>query len=746
MSLWFMPSIRLDILKHPTHMNRPTDSADPAMRQALQENDWPKLTRLCRQALEKKPAHLLAHRYLGFALHKQQMSQEALEAFRLATRHWPHDTELLINQAQTLMELGRESEAVPILEKVVTSRPDHFLPWLKMSQALYRTQSHAKGWECALKTEQLAATDGERALAFIQKAIHRRELGEVKEAIQDCEACLRLDPGNLAAHTNRLLFMLADTEVSAYDIRGATEEYAKVVEAPIKPRWPQHDRADRRPWDRLRVGFLSPDFRNHAVMYSVEGLLAQLDRRGFSVVALHLHPGGDQITERVKRHVDEFMELANRPLQEQVRLISEAKLDILIDLAGHTGNNGLLLMAMKLVPIQISWLGYPATTGLTAIDYKFTDEVTDPPDADDQYSERLYRLPTLFCCYRPLSRNPLWRYQPLYQVRPTPALTSGHVTFGSCNNLGKLTDEVLALWGRLLDTVPGSRLLIEGKSLDQPSFAESYRERCARLGIDTSRLDLVPLNVANQYLTYHRIDIALDPFPLTGGTTTFDLLWMGVPLVSRVGDSFKSRLSTGILTYLGHTEWLAQDADDYVRIASTLAADLQQLNSLRLGLRRNVEQSALMREDLFCRHFGEGLRLMWLQWLAQGQQPQNPEAQSRLIESWLPDLPADWNQSPVPGVGVAPGQRLTLPEAHQRLLSMMDKAKGESLASNAPPGTKIESKSWQEATEMAQMVLDAVPHDPVALSCLAEVEHAHGHTDFAVTYLRYAQEALAARG
>ena len=184
----------------------------------------------------------------------------------------------------------------------------------------------------------------------------------------------------------------------------------------------------------------------------------------------------------MERHADNFVRLAGFSPQQQAELIRAQGIDILIDLAGHTGHNGLLAMAHKAAPVQVTWLGFPATTGLSAVDYKFTDEVTDPPDAQDQYTEQLYRLPTLFACYRPMSRNPLWRYQPRYQVRPTPALENGFITFGSCNNLGKLTDEVLGLWGRVLEAVPHSRLLIEGKGMERPDFANTYRQRCLGLG------------------------------------------------------------------------------------------------------------------------------------------------------------------------------------------------------------------------------------------------------------------------
>jgi predicted O-linked N-acetylglucosamine transferase (SPINDLY family) len=723
---------------------RPPAAADPhdaKLLSALRAEDWPLLVRLCRQALRKNGRHLRAHRLLGFALNKQRDTDAALAAYKQAAALWPDDAELLINYSNMLLEQARPADAGPLLEKVCALRPEQAMAWLMLAQCCYDTRQHERGYAAALKATGLAKNPAEQLASLTQKAIHRRELGQVREAVQDCEAALRLQPQDLANHTNRLLFMLADPGVNAQQLATAAREYGAAFEPALKAQWPDFAVQRQGPWRRLKIGFLSPDLRTHSVMYFVEGLLAQLDRRQFEVWGFYLYPKDDPVTERVMCHVDHFVRLAGLSSTEQALAIRAQGIDILIDLAGHTGYNGLLAMAHKAAPVQVSWLGYPATTGLSAIDYKFTDEVTDPPGADDLYTEHLYRLPTLFCCYRPLSREPLWRYQPAYQVRPAPALKNGFVTFGSCNNLGKLTDEVLALWGHVLAAVPDARLLIEGKNFGQPAFAAAYRERCAGLGLDVARLELVPLDMANQYLTYHRIDIALDPFPLTGGTTTFDLLWMGVPLVSMEGDSFKSRLSTGILTYLGRSEWLAQDAEAYVRIAATLAADVTQLNTLRLGLRRETEQSVLMREDLFNHHFGEGLRLMWLQWLAQGQHPQDSEAQSRLIESWLPTLPSEWSEPAMPGVGLAPGQRVPLSEAHQRLQALLDKAREQRPQVTSTEG-QISHRCWMDVTTLAERVLNAVPQDPVALACLAEVEHAHGHTEFAVTYLRYAQEAL----
>lgn len=717
---------------------------DGRLNAALEARDWDLLARLCKQSLRKNARDLQATRLLGYALDCQGKTEESIEVYRRGALLWPQDAELLINYGNILLNHVRNAQALPILEKVCELRPEKAICWLKLSQCCYLITQHEKGLRAAEKAAELATDIPGRSAALTQKAIHRRELGQVSEAVQDCLDAIALTPTEPSNHTNRLLFMLADPSADAASLSQAALDYAAVFEPPLKPQWPNFADHQGNPWRKLRIGFLSPDFRVHSVMYFVEGLLAQLDRRQFEVFAFYLFPRDDQVTARVQHHVDHFVRLANLSTEQQAEAIRAQGIDILIDLAGHTGYNGLLTLARKAAPVQVSWLGFPATTGLQAVDYKFTDEVTDPPDAQANYTEQLYRLPTLFACYRPMSRNPLWRYQPRYVVRPTPALDNGFITFGSCNNLGKLTDEVLALWGQLLEAVPGSRLLIEGKNLDQPDFANAYRQRCRGLGLAPERLELVALNGDNQYLTYHRIDIALDPFPLTGGTTTFDVLWMGLPIVSMVGQSFKSRMGVGLLSYLGRTEWLAETSEDYVRIASGLAADIPALNALRLGLRSEVEGSALMREDIFNHHFGEGLRAMWLQWLARAQHPGDEEAQMQAIQAWLPGLPEEWTQPPTPGVGLKPGQRITLAEAHQRLQSLVEKAKGASqpMAAAEAESAQITDRNWVAVTQLAEVVLNAVPHDPVALACLAEVEHAHGHTEFAVTYLRHATQAM----
>lgn len=216
-------------------------------------------------------------------------------------------------------------------------------------------------------------------------------------------------------------------------------------------------------------------------------------------------------------------------------------------------------------------------------------------------------------------------------------------------------------------------------------------------------------------------------------------------MVSMVGTSFKSRMGTGILTYLGRTEWLAESAEQYVEIARVLACDVQQLNATRLALRTELEQSALMREDIFNHYFAEGLRTMWLRWLAQTEHPHDERAQSNAIERWLTQFPTEW-ATPAPlGVGLEPGKRVTLPEAYQLLQTRLDKAKEAQPRAQTGDGY-IQDSNWADVTTLAETILSAIPNDAFALACLAEVEHAHGHTAFAVTYLQYAQAAMARVG
>lgn len=732
----------------PAHPPVHTDPDAVKISQAFLKHDWPLVVRLCRQTLRKNGRHLRSHQMLGFALDKLHKTEQSITAYRQGAVIHPDDAELLVNYGQILLTAGRPGEAFPIFEKICKLRPDKALSWVQFSRVCYPLTRHQEGLAAANKAWELGETVADKIATLNLRAIHRRELGQVHEAVEDCREAIALEPHSTAHYTNLLLFMLADPQATVQDLAAAARTFGTTFEPMFKPQWPDHAaRREGGPWRRLKVGFISPDFHNHAVMYFAEGLLAQLDRRQFEVWAFYLSTrteSEDPANARVRCHADHFVSLYRQTPEEQEKTIRDAGIDILIDLAGHTGGNGLLTMARKPAPVQASNIGYPGTTGLTAVDWWFSDGITDPPGAEALYSEQLYRLSTRWICYRPHSRNPLWRYQPAYQIKPTPALNNGFVTFGSCNNLGKLTDEVLALWGRLLATVPNSRLLIEGKGFEEKKFAAEYRARCESLGVDVSRLELLSLDYRNQYLTYHRIDIALDPFPLVGGTTSNDVIWMGVPLVTMNGESLKSRMGVGVLAHMGRHDWIARNKDEYVTIAARLAGDTESLNRIRLGLRNEVEASVVMREDVFTQEYGHALRCMWMLWLAKSSNPDwNEEQVLAQVENWIstppvfPELEFE--------VGISPGERIPLSRAYKRLQALLDRAKSDvatEQTSSMLPSNQLASKRWYEATMLAERILCAKPHDAVALTALAEIENAHGNHEFGRVYLAEALKSL----
>ncbi len=723
------------------------DHTTARLEAAHAAHDWPLLIRLCRQALRKNPRQLKALRLLGFALSTNGENDAALVAFKKAAALMPNDAELLINYANLLLQLGGNHEALPILDKVASLRPDHSTVWSRLAQCCYLLTLHQKGFDASQRALATAKDNNQRADALMQSATHRRELGQVREAIADTLETISLFPDAPYSYTNGLLFMLADPNCPIENIAGLARQYEARFGAPLHKEWPNFSDLDRQPWRRLRVGFVSPDFRNHAVMYFAEGMLAQLDRSDFEVVAFSLFPTEDYVTTRVRCHVDRFIPLHGLTPSQQANAIRTAGIDIVVDLAGHTGSNALLALARKPAPVQITTIGYPGTTGLAAMDWWLSDAVTDPADAQQWYSERLYRLPTRWTCYRPMIRNPLWRYQPAYQVRPTPALANGYVTFGSCNNLGKLTDEVLSLWGRLLAAVPNARLLIEGKNLGIEETAAAYRQHCATCGIDPQRLDLIAQEGKNQYLTYHQIDIALDPFPLVGGTTTNDLLWMGIPLVTLTGRTLSNRMGVGSLAHLGRHEWIARTPEEYLDIAIHLASDVQALNGIRQSLRQEMENSVLMREDVFVQEIGHAMRLMWMHWLAESTFGHSaPEQVAAQIQTWLEQAPTRSTTTEFQ-VGVAPGERVTLSQAYDRLQNLLAKAQQDHIAKAIPvqADNTLLSKYWVATTELAERILCAKPHDPVALTVLAEIENAHGHLEFGRVYLKEALQALTPR-
>jgi predicted O-linked N-acetylglucosamine transferase (SPINDLY family) len=362
---------------------------------------------------------------------------------------------------------------------------------------------------------------------------------------------------------------------------------------------------------RLRIGYISGDFRDHSVAFFIESVLERHNRKAFEVFCYYNFMHADSVTERLKARADHWRDVAALNDDDLVSLIRSDVIDILIDLSGHTAHNRLLALARKPAPVQVTWLGYLNTTGLDAMDYRITDAHASPEALfDDVHTEELIRLPGSQWCYRPHKDSP--------GIVPPPSIKSGFITFGAFTNLAKIGQPVIDLWSRLLEKMPESRLLIVGRGLG--TVGDDFLSRFARNGLAVERISLREFGPFEEYLSLHdTVDIVLDTFPFTGGTTSCHALWMGVPIVTIVGDTPASRGGASILNTIGLGEFVAQTAQQYLDVAANLASNPGRLAELRATMRERMAASPLMDETRFTRHLEKAFRSMWRTWCKKNQ-------------------------------------------------------------------------------------------------------------------------------
>jgi predicted O-linked N-acetylglucosamine transferase (SPINDLY family) len=374
---------------------------------------------------------------------------------------------------------------------------------------------------------------------------------------------------------------------------------------------PHHDNAQTR--SRLRIGLVSGDLGLHPVGYFLQSVLESLDPDRLEVFAYATLERKDALNQRLRLSIPHWREAAVSKMSDEAlaNQIRADGIDILIDLAGHTAHNRLTVFAWKPAPVQVSWLGYLGTTGLNAMDYILADAWALPAGEEDQFTETPWRLPESYICFSPPDST--------VEGGSLPALDRGDITFGCFNNLNKITEDVVACWARVLQAVPGGRLYLKTKSLEVPEARETLLANFARFGIAPERLVIKGRFESHEehFRAYHEVDIALDPFPYPGITTTVEALWMGVPVLAMKGDRFISHQGETILHNLGLPEWIADDADGYVAKATAFARDVKALAALRAGLRERLLASPLCDAPRFARNLEMALRGMWRRWCEQ---------------------------------------------------------------------------------------------------------------------------------
>jgi protein O-GlcNAc transferase len=582
------------------------------------------------ELLRMNPAHPGALMGLGLLAHQRGDFERACSLLEEARRLAPRSPVVLNNLALTWSAQGREGEAQALWCRVLTIDPRFADAHVNLANAdarAGRTDSALRRYEAALAIDprsfSAAANLGALLLARRRYAQARRLLetaqaiapenadvkvnlgrlfsacGLAKEARQAFEAAAQLQPQDRAAASNLLLALHYCEDVSREEVFAAHVAAGRRLEGDTPQVRPPV--AAGRP-RRLRVGFLSGDFNDHAVMRFFLPVLTHRDRSRLEVRCYSTAAREDAYTAQVRAQADAFVPVAELAEPETARRLRADDLDVLVDLAGHSAGGRPAVLATRPAPLQVSWIGYLDTTGLAGMDFRITDAVADPPGLTEHlHTERLWRMPSMWC-FAPLAAAP--------EPGPPPAAATGVITFASMNNPAKISDSALALWGDVLAGVPASRLLIHAH--DDPLCRDRIRAAIASRGIAADRLQFSPRVPVVDYLKqYQGIDILLDTTPYSGGTITCDALWMGVPAITLAGDRPFSRTSASVLHAAGFPQWSAGTREKFVRIALALAGDVAALGLMRARMRERLAASRLLDARATASDLADALCAMW---------------------------------------------------------------------------------------------------------------------------------------
>lgn len=565
---------------------------------------------------------------------------KGLRAFfrRFRSRHTKRDEDVitLSDQGIGLAQKGRTTEAIETLSRAASMRPDTAAVWSNLGMAFMQAgqideacESFSKASQCkdvtspvfdnwggaltqagrleeALTAHKQALTlDPTCASALCNLGNTYRAMGRLDDARMSLDAAVRSDPNDAGIASARLYTLNFIPGVSNEDLAQAHSEWPGAQLDPAV-----HFDRNRDPNRRLRIGYLSTDFRVHSCAHFLLPLVESHNRDDVHVTLFSGVSQPDAVTAQFQEHCDQWVDVAPLSAVDLVNTVRSQSIDVLVDCNGHTASSKLAAFRHRMAPVQVSWLGYPATTGLKAMDAHISDTVATPSEFARCFSEDLIALPLGFHTYRPLAPTP--------DCAAPPSVKNGFVTFGAFNNVAKMSDDTLRLWSGVLHSVPGSRLLIKANSFQDPFVESAFRSRSAQCGLPNDRVDILPWQktYGRHYADLQNVDIILDTLPYNGTTTTCDALWMGVPVVTAYGSTPAGRVGASLLAQVGHEAWVGRDPDAYAGIAQNLAENEIERVNLMSRLREQMVRSALGDGTRFALQLEDAYKSLWQVWCA----------------------------------------------------------------------------------------------------------------------------------
>lgn len=524
------------------------------------------------------------------------------EALSFIKKHdfiYPPDTNILNNIGNTYKGINDYKNAINYYKKSIETDVKNFIAMNNLGLCLaelgdYKAAILAYEYAIAINPYDLDINRNYADSFFKQ--------GEVNSAIQVIKSFKRINKLNFSSYTNLLLYKIYSNEAAISDFKNIAEECAYFERLKI------NDKLNNKKVGlgfNKKIGFISPDFNKHPVSYHIIELLQNLKQNhGYQIHFYHNSVIDDEITKRYIKFADKFTYILNYSDESVSQLIRNDNISILIDLAGYTAGSRLPVLLHESAPLQLSYLGYPATTGMKEVDFRITDNIVDPIGFEDQYTEKLFRMPDVYCCYSNLNSD-------IHKTIISPYKTTGFITFGIINNYAKLTDEMIVICAEILSRIPNSKLLIEIANLSNDGFKIKIIKRFEKFNIYLNSLILINRAPENQFILYNKIDICLDTFPCNGGTSSCDSLWMGVPLISLAGKRNASRMGASFLTHIGLSNLISFTKDEYIKKATELAGDHDMLDYYRKSIAMKMQNSLIMNSMLFADKFSDALLQMW---------------------------------------------------------------------------------------------------------------------------------------
>ena len=594
-----------------------------------------------QEAVRLRPAIADVHNNLGTALTHARRFDDAIRSFQTAIDLNPKHAEATNNLGSSLRSLGKLDQAIPWFKKAIEINPDLVEGYANLAASQADMNDNAAALE---SIDHAIARRANVARMHFLRGIVLRNLWQHDEGIISIRHAIELDPevkdaytslgyalleqgdldGAMAAltrgiegtpdatsHSNVLMTMNYHPGYTPADLLALHQRWATLHEHPLRAGHRPHTN-DRSPDRKLRVGYVSPDFRGHSVAFFLEPILAHHDHAQIEVFAYAHIASVDMNTYRLRSQINHWRETASKPYEQVEQMIRDDQIDILVDLAGHTGSNLLPVFARKPAPIQINMIGFPSTTGLTSMNYRITDALCDPPGVSDAFNtESLIRMPRSFWVYQPPADCP--------PIGNLPADDNGIFTFTSVNNFTKVTPAVQLMWAKLLRATPNSKLIIQTSAMNSPQTKAIVQARFEAEGVSADRLDFRPWSDMKNYLALlERSDITLDPYPFNGGTTTCHSLWMGAPVLTLAGDRHASRMGLSMMTNIGLPEFVAHSPEEYVAIGQRLAGNVPWLREVRRTMRERLLASPLLDAAGHTRELEAVYRQAWTKWCSTG--------------------------------------------------------------------------------------------------------------------------------